>query len=63
MRGLNEVPEHGGRRLPTTTGSNYHFSLVQLVKHPTTPSAMPDRPYCKPGDCSKSEGSAPNPLL
>jgi RHS repeat-associated protein len=55
VRGLNESPAQGGQKLPTTTGDNYHFSLVQLVKHPTTPSAIPDRPECKPGSCSASK--------
>ncbi len=51
VRGLNEAPVQGGQNLPTTTGDNYHLSLVQLVKHPTTPSAIPNRPECKPGGC------------
>lgn len=55
VRGLNESPAQGGQRLPTTTGDNYHFSLVQMVKHPTTPSAIPNRPECKPGSCSASK--------
>jgi RHS repeat-associated protein len=54
-RGLNESPAQGGQKLPTTTGDNYHFSLVQLLKHPTTPSAIPDKPECKPGSCSASK--------
>jgi hypothetical protein len=48
-RGLNESPAQGGQKLPTTTGDNYHFSLVQYVNHPTTPNAIPNRPECKPG--------------
>jgi len=39
-----------------TEPSDYHggqlsLSLVQLVKHPTTPNAIPDKPECKPGAC------------
>jgi RHS repeat-associated protein len=51
VRGLNEAPAQGGQYLPTTTGANYHLSLVQLVKYPTTPSAIPNKPECKPGAC------------
>ena len=54
-RGLNEAPAQGGQNLPTTTGANYHFSLVQLVKHPTTPRAIPDRLDCKPSGCQASK--------
>jgi RHS repeat-associated protein len=51
-RGLNESPANGGQPVPTTQGSNYHFSLVQLVKHPKYPSQIP--PGCKPGsNCSQ----------
>ena len=56
VRGLNEAPAQGGQRLPTTTGPNYHFSLVQYVKHPTTKSAIP--PGCKPGRCSNSNSGS-----
>ncbi len=50
-RGLNESPANGGQTVPTTQGSNYHFSLLQLVKHPKYPSQIP--PGCKPGSsCS-----------
>jgi len=52
-RGLNEAPAQGGEKLPTTTGDNYHFSLVQLVKHPRTPNAIP--PGCKPGGCQNAK--------
>jgi hypothetical protein len=59
-RGLNESVGNGGQRLPTTTGDNYHFSLVQLVPHPYTKNAIPDRPECKPGACpNKNTGSQP----
>lgn len=51
VRGLKEAPAHGGQNLPITTRANYHFSLVQLVKHATTPSAIPNKPECKPGAC------------
>jgi hypothetical protein len=51
VRGLNEAPAQGGQNLPTTTGANYHLSLVQLVKNPTTKSVIPDKPECKPGAC------------
>jgi RHS repeat-associated protein len=53
VRGLNEAPAQGGQNLPTTTAPNYHFSTVQYVKIPTTPSAIPDSPGCKPGGCGK----------
>jgi len=53
VRGLNEAPAQGGQNLPTTTAPNYHFSTVQYVKIPTTPSAIPDRPGCKSGGCGK----------
>lgn len=52
-RGLNESPANGGQGLPTTDGANYHFSLIQLVKHPKFASAIP--PGCKPGsNCSQA---------
>ena len=53
-RGLNESPANGGQTVPTTQGSNYHFSLVQLVKHPKYPNQIP--PGCKPGSsCSQTK--------
>ncbi|HKN77131.1 MAG TPA: RHS repeat-associated core domain-containing protein [Candidatus Acidoferrum sp.] len=53
-RGLNESPANGGQTVPTTQGSNYHFSLLQLVKHPKYPSQIP--PGCKPGSsCSQTK--------
>jgi RHS repeat-associated protein len=54
-RGLNEDPANGGGNLPTTTGANYHFSLVQYVKNPTTPNAIPNRPECKPPACPNAK--------
>jgi hypothetical protein len=55
-RGLNESPSDGGQPVATTQGASYHFSLVQLIKHPKTKSAIPDRPDCKPGKCSQKSG-------